>query len=143
LEFIFQKSLCIVFCGFCFPLACILKWCVGRLLFQWIKFVQFPPHCDSHSTKDVIEVNYKLGESTLWVAQLRHFHDICLKYTPKCVAFNFKFHIWCLGFIFWFKKFNVINIVRKNKFKRLNSRNNRYIYDICTIIKLISYFRLH
>jgi len=54
---------------------------------------------------------------------------------------SFTFGVWDLYFDL--KKINVINIVRKNKFKRLNSKNNGYIDGICTIIKLFSYFRLH
>jgi len=41
------------------------------------------------------------GENTLHEGQLEHFHDIYQKYTPrKCIAFDFGFHFWCLGFIF-------------------------------------------
>ncbi len=50
-----------------------------------------------------------LNETTLgggWrCGQLGQFHDMCVKYTPpKCVAFNFGFEFWCLGFIFSFSK---------------------------------------
>ncbi len=34
-----------------------------------------------------------------------HFHDIYVMYIfTKRVAFNFGFHFWCLGLIFWFSK---------------------------------------
>ncbi len=68
-----------------------------------------------------------VGKNTLRRGQLGYIHDMCVKYTPpKCVAFNFGFHFWCLGFIimvhtieefffivlhcirFWFKLINQI-----------------------------------
>jgi hypothetical protein len=42
-----------------------------------------------------------MGESTLKGGQLGQFHDMCIMYTPsKSVAFNFRFHFWCLGYIY-------------------------------------------
>ncbi len=33
--------------------------------------------------------------------QFGQFDDMCIKPTPtKCVALNFGFHSWCLGFVF-------------------------------------------
>ncbi len=40
------------------------------------------------------------GQKHIMKGQLGHIHNMCVKYTPpKCVAFNFGFHFWCLGFI--------------------------------------------
>ncbi len=45
------------------------------------------------------------SENTLWGGHLRQFNDMCIKNTfAKCVSFNFGFHCWCLGFIFWFSE---------------------------------------
>ncbi len=39
-------------------------------------------------------------------ANLGNFITCALKtYTSKCVAFNYGFHFWCLGFLFWFSNF--------------------------------------
>jgi len=57
------------------------------------------------------------GENTLWMGQLGQFHYMCVNYTPtKCVAFNFGFQLWCLGFIFLtFIKLILFNIIWKEK----------------------------
>jgi hypothetical protein len=41
------------------------------------------------------------GESTLQGGHFGHFHDMYVKYiSTKHIAFNFGFHLWCLGLIF-------------------------------------------
>jgi hypothetical protein len=50
------------------------------------------------------------------------FDDMCIKPTPtKCVALNFGFHFWCLGFIFDFHKVNVIYYYYLKILKNLNN----------------------
>jgi len=45
------------------------------------------------------------GEITLRGGHFGHFHNIYVKYiSAKCIAFNFGFHFWYLGLIFWFSQ---------------------------------------
>jgi hypothetical protein len=64
-----------------------------------------PTHIDLHIHLIVVinenEISNVFGGNTLQGGQLRQLNDMCIKNTlAKCVAFNFGFHFWCLGFIF-------------------------------------------
>jgi hypothetical protein len=58
------------------------------------------------STLDDLLANAKQGESTLGGGgHFGHFHNMYVMYNfAKHVAFNFGFHFWCLGLIFWFSQ---------------------------------------
>jgi hypothetical protein len=64
-----------------------------------------PTHIDLHIHLIVVinenEISNVFGGNTLQGGQLRQLNDMCIKNTlAKCVAFNFGFLFWCLGFIF-------------------------------------------
>ncbi len=59
------------------------------------------PHIHLIVVINEYETSNVLGANTLQGGHLRQFNDMCIKNAlAKCVAFNFGFHFWCLGFIF-------------------------------------------